>query len=125
MQNAAALKTWIKQIISDSGKKTGVLNFIFCEDEYLRRMNEQYLSHKTYTDIITFDQSDKADIVSGDIYISIDRVKDNAQQLQLQFSEELPRVMIHGVLHLLGWKDKTTAEKKAMREKEDECLMKL
>lgn len=108
-------------MIKKEGVKAGEINYIFCSDEYLHSLNQTYLDHNTLTDIITFDQSEANDI-AGDIYISIDRVKDNARHRTIPFSEELHRVMIHGILHLTGLNDKTTKEKQFMREKEDLCL---
>ena len=99
----------------------GDINYIFCSDNYLHQINFQYLDHDTFTDIITFDQSDK-DQIEGDIFISIDRVHENANERNISFVNELHRVMIHGILHLLGYNDKTPKEKQLMREKEDECL---
>jgi rRNA maturation RNase YbeY len=117
------LKKWITNVISSENKQKGDINFIFCNDSFLSQLNLQYLKHNTLTDIITFDYSqDNKGLISGDIFISIDRVKENAAELKLSFSEELQRVMIHGILHLLGYKDKTTAEKNLMRQKEDISL---
>lgn len=116
-----ALRIWIQDVIKKEGVKSGEINYIFCSDEYLHSLNQTYLNHNTLTDIITFDQSEANDI-AGDIYISIDRVKANAKQLTIPFTDELHRVMIHGILHLTGLNDKTTKEKQFMREKEDLCL---
>jgi len=112
---------WIKDvIISESGKenfRAGDINIIFCSDDYLLDLNKKFLSHDFYTDIITFDNcADK--IISGDLFISIDRVRDNSKTYSSSFDEELHRVIVHGVLHLLGYKDKTKAQSKIMREKE-------
>jgi rRNA maturation RNase YbeY len=114
--------SWIKSTIEAEGHRLKELNFIFCSDEHLLGMNLQYLNHKTYTDIITFDNSEEASSIEGDIFISIDRVKENAQKLNAPFSDELHRVIIHGILHLLGYSDKTTSQIKEMREKEDAYL---
>jgi rRNA maturation RNase YbeY len=117
------LKQWINSVISSENKKVGTISYIFCNDAYLIQLNRQYLQHDTLTDVITFDYTvDNDGLVSGDIFISIERVKDNATELNLSFNEELQRVMIHGVLHLLGYKDKTKAEKQQMRQKEDYSL---
>ncbi len=116
-----AVKSWISGIIQKEKLKEGEINYIFCSDEYLHEINLQYLNHDTYTDIITFDQSDGADL-SADIYISIDRVTENASEQQVSFRDELHRVMIHGILHLAGYGDKTPKEKQLMREKEDVSL---
>lgn len=116
-----ALKNWIKAVIDFHKKKQGPINYIFCSDEYLLGMNRQYLQHDEYTDIITFDYSE-SELVSGDIFISIDRVKENAEERGIAFLNELHRVMIHGVLHLTGLKDKTPEESSAMRKAEDHAL---
>jgi len=108
------VKKWISKVIREYKKLPGHLSFVFCTDEYLLKVNQDFLQHDYYTDIITFDYSD-GDIISGDLIISIDRVRDNAKQLNLSFDDELSRVMIHGVLHLLGFGDKTTKEEKKMR----------
>jgi rRNA maturation RNase YbeY len=115
------LKKWISTIIEKSGKKTGDISFIFCKDEYLLEINQKYLKHNTLTDIITFDYS-KGNVISGDIFISIDRVKENATKYATLFRVELGRVMVHGVLHLLGITDKSIVEKEKMRKLEDRYL---
>ncbi len=102
-------------------KKTE-LNYIFCDDAYLLQINKQFLNHDTLTDIITFDLSDSDDVLSGEIYISTDRVKENADKFGVSYNEELHRVIFHGALHLCGFKDKSGADKKIMREQEDICL---
>jgi probable rRNA maturation factor len=112
---------WLKGIISSNNRELSTVNFIFCSDEYLYKINQDYLKHTTYTDIITFDNSEGVQI-EGDIYISIERVKDNAKRLGKSFGEELHRVLVHGILHLLGHKDKSAQEQARMRAKEDECL---
>jgi probable rRNA maturation factor len=121
LSSKLALKSWIKEVISFHHKKQGSINYIFCSDEYLLGMNRQYLQHDEYTDIITFDYTEDK-IVSGDIFISIERVHDNAQERGIEFLRELYRVMIHGVLHLTGLKDKTELESSAMRKAEDQAL---
>jgi probable rRNA maturation factor len=98
------------------------INFIFCDDEYLLSLNKTHLQHDTLTDIITFRYQEHPLPLESDIYISVDRVKENACQYNVSFENELNRVMAHGLFHLLGYKDKTTAEAKIMREKEDEAL---
>jgi rRNA maturation RNase YbeY len=113
---------WIKKAIHDEGKSLGDLNFVFCSDEGLRKINVSYLNHDYFTDIITFDTSEDNDTVAGDIFISLDRVKENATQLGFPFATELNRVMIHGVLHLVGYSDKTRNKKSLMRKKEDAYL---
>ena len=112
------LDSWIKEAIANEQKILGEINYIFCDDDYLLEKNQTYLNHDTYTDIITFDYSEE-NSVSGDIFISIERLKENARKFAVPFDTELRRVMIHGVLHLIGYKDKSDKEKKLMREKED------
>jgi rRNA maturation RNase YbeY len=112
---------WIKSVISIEKKTLIDLNYIFCSDAYLHQMNQTYLHHNTLTDIITFDYSQKSKM-EGEIYISIDRVKENCITFNRPFDEELHRVIIHGVLHLIGYKDKTKADKAGMRKKEEACL---
>lgn len=116
------LKKWIHSVIKQNKRKTGYLNFVFCSDRYLLKINKQYLNHSTYTDIITFNTSESANEISGDIFISVTRIKENTVQFSTSFKDELHRVMIHGVLHLLGYNDKSEKEKNAMRMKENECL---
>jgi rRNA maturation RNase YbeY len=124
LQDSIKIKSWIKKIIESEKKKTGQLNFVFTSDEELLKTNIQFLNHSTYTDIITFD-SCEGDIVNGDIIISIERVAENAHKFKVDFKQELKRVIIHGVLHLCGYKDKTTAQVKVMRAKEDAALKKI
>lgn len=112
---------WINTIVKKEGKKCGQLLYFFCTDEYLLHINRNFLKHDTYTDIITFDYSAPAGI-SGEIYISVERVKENAAALKEPFDRELLRTIIHGVLHLCGYKDKTPTAKKQMRNKEGEAL---
>ena len=124
LKNKTILKHWIAAVIEKKKRRVDQLTFIFCSDEYLLNINKKYLNHNTYTDIITFDYS-KADIklpISGDIFISIDRVKENASIYSKTFENELHRVMIHGTLHLLGYSDKTKIAKKEMTKQEDNCL---
>jgi probable rRNA maturation factor len=115
-------KKWLKEITKIQGKKIGELNYIFCSDEYLYSINVEYLNHKTYTDIITFDNSEKEELIEGDIFISIDRVKENAQKLSIDFESELKRVISHGLYHLLGYKDKKEEEKHLMRAMEEQAI---
>ena len=112
---------WIKNTIKKEQKETGEISFIFCSDDYLLSINREYLDHDYYTDIITFDYVDQ-DLISGDIFISIDRVRENASEYKVSFENELNRIIIHGVLHLLGYKDKQANEKKLMTSKEDYYL---
>ncbi|AQX04368.1 rRNA maturation RNase YbeY [Elizabethkingia meningoseptica] len=109
---------WLENLILDEGKKPGDINYILCDDEYLLEINKQYLDHDYYTDIITFDYC-KGKIISGDIFLSLQRVLDNASMLETKQEEELNRVLAHGILHLCGYKDKTEGEQKLMRSKED------
>lgn len=111
---------WISDCIESEGKKLESLNFIFCSDEYLYNINLKYLNHDYYTDVITFPYSDEK--IEGDIFISLDRVNDNARKLNLAPKVELRRVIIHGVLHLIGFNDKSESLAKIMRAKEDEYL---
>ena len=113
---------WVTQVINQERRVLGDLNFIFCSDPHLHQMNLTYLNHDTFTDIITFDNSEAVEQISGDIFISVDRVKENAESLTSNFEQELYRVIIHGVLHLIGYNDKSIEEKTRMREKEDACL---
>lgn len=119
----ASLKTWLKKIILNEKFKVGELTYIFCSDEHLLSINQQYLNHNTYTDIITFDYVDKEKrMLSGDIFISLERIRENAEKFKVSFEQELHRVMAHGALHLMGYKDKTLKDKKMMRAKEEEAL---
>jgi probable rRNA maturation factor len=118
LKNKLKVKAWVKYILEAEKKVAGDITYIFCNDDFLGSMNEKYLKHDTLTDIITFDYSEKG-ILSGDIFISIERVKENAESFKTGFDAELGRVMAHGVLHLSGYKDKTAADKKEMRSKED------
>ncbi len=113
--------SWIEAILESEGFIEGEINYIFCTDDYLHKINVDYLDHDTYTDIISFDYTE-GKIISGDIFISIDRVKDNALELDVFFSEELLRVMSHGILHYCGYLDKSEAEELLMRSKEDEKI---
>lgn len=116
------LKRWINTVIEHENSIPGEINYIFCSDEYLLQINRNYLNHNYYTDIITFDQSEGDQRIQGDIYISADRVQENSKDASVPFKEEIRRVMIHGVLHLLGFNDRTKEEKKQMRQKENACL---
>ncbi len=123
LQNKTDLKHWIKKIIELEKKKLGKLNFVFTSDDELLKINLEYLKHNTYTDIITFDYCENITI-NGDILISIERVIDNAKKFGIDFEIELKRVLIHGVLHLCGYKDKTKKDSELMRKKENEALKK-
>jgi probable rRNA maturation factor len=114
------IREWLQKIAKREQKKITALNYIFCTDDYLLTMNKQHLDHDTYTDIITFGYSPKTSKdISGDIFISIDRIKENALIYQTTFQNELKRVMAHGLLHLCGYKDKTVSDKATMKKKED------
>ena len=120
------LRQWIALTIQSHHKKLGQIDYIFCSDEHLLQMNKQYLNHHTLTDIITFDYSNELTAeVAGEIYISINRVRENAEVFKCTFNDELHRVMIHGVLHLCGFKDKTKNQKQIMRAQEDEAIQSL
>ena len=118
LKKKVALKSWIKKVVEKEGWEMKDLSFVFCDDMDLLDKNSKYLNLDTLTDILTFDYSENNNI-SGDIYISIDRVKENAKTYKVTFENELDRVMIHGVLHLLGYEDESEKEQKIMREKED------
>ncbi len=122
LKDRLKIKRWIKQVIENDGSRVGDISYIFCSDERILEVNRQYLKHDFYTDIITFDYVEK-DRISGDIFISTDRVRDNATEFNVSFEEELHRVIIHGVLHLLGQQDHTDKEKKQMRTKENKALL--
>lgn len=113
-------KEWINKVIKQHGKKPGNISIIFCDDEFLLNMNKQYLGHDYFTDIITFPLAN--DKIEGELYISIDRIKDNAQKFKQDIEQEKLRVIIHGILHLIGFKDKTKAEQKQMRALEEEAV---
>ncbi|MDB5019096.1 MAG: rRNA maturation RNase YbeY [Pedobacter sp.] len=125
LKHKTIIKNWLKEAVAAEGYVLAELNFIFCSDEYLLGMNQQYLNHDTYTDVITFDNSEAPKTIVGDIFISVDRIKENAGQFSRDFIDEMCRVMVHGTLHLLGYKDKTKAAKLLMTEKEDLYLSKL
>ena len=122
LKNKTKLRSWISNVIKDNHKHISWLNYIFTSDQYLLSINKTYLDHDSFTDIITFDQSANTNSIEADIFISIDRIKENSKNLQIPFQDELHRVMIHGVLHLIGLNDKSDAEKKEMRKKENHYL---
>ena len=122
LPQADRVKKWISQVVCRRGKRVGNISYLFCDDEHLLEVNRQFLNHDTYTDIITFDYV-AADLISGDIMISVDRVGDNATLFGVSFEQELHRVIIHGVLHLLGQGDKSDAEAAEMRRQEEEALL--
>ncbi|BEV05165.1 MULTISPECIES: rRNA maturation RNase YbeY [Chryseobacterium] len=116
-------KKWLEDLILSEEKKLGEINYIFCDDEYLLKVNQDYLQHDYYTDIITFDYV-KGKTISGEIFVSLQRISDNASTLSRNYEEELRRVLAHGILHLCGYKDKTEEEELQMRGKEDHYLAK-
>ena len=116
-----ANNSWLSDVAENEGKKLGDVNIIFCSDPYLLEVNKKYLGHDYYTDIITFDYCE-GKILSGDLFISVDSVRDNASFYGAAFDDELHRVIVHGVLHLIGYDDHTDEEKKTMRSKEDQYL---
>ncbi|MCF0075623.1 rRNA maturation RNase YbeY [Dyadobacter sp. CY261] len=120
--NPLKTKKWIKNASISEGYELSQLNYIFCSDEYLLEINKEYLDHDYFTDIITFDNSEEDNQLEGDIYISVDRVRDNAATFHTDFDTEMRRVLIHGLLHLAGYGDSSEALKTAMRAKEDEYL---
>lgn len=125
LKNKTIIKKWIESTVVEEGYRLVELNFILCSDEYLLRINQDYLQHDDYTDVITFDNSEELKTIVGDIFISLDRIKENALSFKSTTVNELCRVIIHGTLHLLGYKDKTKAAKREMTAKEDFYLQKL
>lgn len=121
LDNELELSNWISKVIMTEGFNEGDLNYIFCDDEYLLQLNNEFLNHDTLTDIISFDYTIGKQI-NGDIYISVERVLDNSKDFKVSFYEELKRVMVHGVLHYCGYKDKSLAQSQLMREKENHYL---
>ena len=121
LDNEEAIAAWLGNVITSENKKEGEINYIFCDDEYLHKINVEYLDHDTLTDIISFDYS-MGNELHGDIFVSIERVKDNAADFNVSFEEELKRVLVHGILHYCGYKDKGEAEEVLMRSKEDEKI---
>lgn len=122
LKNRRDLKNFILTVFKKEKRKLGSLTYIFCSDEYLLKINKAHLKHNYYTDIITFDLSDTPDIITGEIYISTERVKENSQTIGVSINEELHRVIFHGALHLCGYGDKSNSQKKAMRAKENDYL---
>ncbi len=121
LSNLAKIKQWIKFTVLKEGFEVGEISYIFCTDPFLLELNKKYLKHKTLTDIITFDYSEQ-ETTSADVFISIDRIKENAIKFGVKPHDEMLRVMIHGILHLMGYSDKSKSEKSVMKEKEDEYL---
>ena len=122
LTNTDHYNIWITGIIHSYDFQIEEINYIFCSDEYLLQINKEHLNHDFYTDIITFDNSEQENIIESDIFISVDRISENAEKLNIDFEKELSRVMIHGVLHLLGFNDKTEDEKLEMRKLEDHSI---
>jgi probable rRNA maturation factor len=122
LKQKTKIRTWLLQTITAEGYELEELNFILCSDEYLLGINQQYLNHDTYTDVITFDNSEEDKTIVGDIFISLERIQENAKNFKSTTYDELCRVMVHGTLHLLGYKDKSKAEKAMMTQKEDDYL---
>ena len=110
--------SWLKKVCAEEGCELGEIGIVFCSDEYILEANKQFLQHDYYTDIITFDYRED-DVIAGDLLISVDRVRENAGDLQVDFYSELKRVVVHGVLHIIGYMDKSEEEESVMREKED------
>ena len=119
LKHKTALKNWIKETIATEGYLLKELSYIFCSDQYLLQVNQQYLDHDTYTDIITFDNSEVEKLIVGDVFISVERIRENAAKFNVTETDELHRVIIHGALHLLGYKDKNPSDSKKMSSKED------
>jgi rRNA maturation RNase YbeY len=117
-------KAWLKGLVNEQGFKLGELNYIFLNDEGLHKINLEYLNHDTYTDIITFDNSEDENRIEGDIFVSVERIAENAKKFKVDFETELTRVMAHGVLHLCGYLDKKPEDVKLMREMEDKYVAK-
>ncbi|MEK8178989.1 rRNA maturation RNase YbeY [Flavobacterium buctense] len=121
LDNESVYADWLSKVISSEIKNEGEINYIFCDDDYLLEINQQYLNHDTLTDIISFDYSIGNEL-HGDIFISVERVRENAQDFKVSFEDELKRVMVHGVLHYCGYKDKSDADEQIMRDKEEEKM---
>lgn len=123
LKNKQAVREWISNTVKSEGfHRISELNFIFCSDDYLLEINKQYLNHDTYTDIVTFDSSADENTIAGDVFISVDRIHENARKFQVAEVDELHRVIIHGVLHLCGYHDKKKEDKVLMTSKEDTYL---
>ena len=122
LKSEILLKNWIENVVADDDFSIGEINYIFCDDDYLHKLNVEFLQHDTLTDIISFDNT-LGKLISGDIYISVERVRDNAKDFKVSFLDELHRVMIHGVLHYMGYKDKSEKEKIKMRNAENTALL--
>ena len=121
LDNEQAFANWLSAVIVSENKNEGEINYIFCDDEYLHKINVEYLNHDTLTDIISFDYT-VGNELNGDIFVSVERVEDNAKDFNVSFKEELKRVLAHGILHYCGYKDKSDSEAELMRSKEDEKI---
>jgi probable rRNA maturation factor len=121
LANEEAVATWLSAVIVSENKTEGEINYIFCDDEYLHKINVEYLDHDTLTDVISFDYT-MGNEISGDVFVSVERVLDNSKDFNTSFDEELKRVLVHGVLHYCGYKDKSDEDEALMRSKEDEKL---
>lgn len=119
--NEIQTQEWIQKVVADNGFEIGEINYVFCDDNYLHKLNVEFLNHDTLTDIISFDNT-LGKLISGDIFISIERVEENAKDFKVSFENELHRVMIHGVLHYMGYKDKSDDDKIKMRNAENQAL---
>ena len=121
LPNEIQTQEWIQKVVADNGFEIGEINYVFCDDNYLHKLNVEFLNHDTLTDIISFDNT-LGKLISGDIFISIERVEENAKDFKVSFENELHRVMIHGVLHYMGFKDKSDDDKIEMRNAENQAL---
>ena len=121
LHNESYFSKWISAVILSENKKEGEINYIFCDDDYLLEINQQYLDHDTLTDIISFDYS-VGNELNGDVFVSVERVKENASDYKVTFQEEIQRVLVHGILHYCGYKDKTESDELIMRAKEEEKM---
>jgi rRNA maturation RNase YbeY len=121
LRNEPDFSKWLSAVILSENKKEGEINYIFCDDNYLLDINQQYLDHDTLTDIISFDYS-VGNEINGDVFISVERVKENASDYNVTFHEEIQRVLVHGILHYCGYKDKTESDERIMRSKEEEKM---
>lgn len=121
LPNEQEVRSWIEFVLDQEDRDLGEVSYIFCDDEYLYDINVKHLKHNTLTDIISFDYS-LGKVVSGDIYVSVERVEENARERSIKFEDELHRIIVHGILHFIGYRDKSESEKKTMRKKEDYYL---
>ncbi|PIY12149.1 MAG: rRNA maturation RNase YbeY [Flexibacter sp. CG_4_10_14_3_um_filter_32_15] len=122
LENEEKTSNWLQKVANKEGFVIAAINYIFCDDQYLHKINMEYLNHDTYTDIITFDNSEEEQVLEADIFISVERVKENSKELKTIFEQETHRVMVHGLLHLVGYDDHSEEDKQLMREKENQAL---